>query len=93
MGQWILVYGHIISLPGNTIILDRPEVTTLFRNLLTVIKIKAMRYIYLGAFMLLVGTIFAIVVDWRLAVILFLVVQGNEIVQRANKKINKKIKL
>ena len=43
--------------------------------------------------MLLIGTIFAIVVDWRLAVILFLVVQGNEIVQRANKKINKKIKL
>ena len=52
-----------------------------------------MKYIYLGAFMLLVGTIFAIVVDWRLAAILFLVVQGNEIVQRANKKINKKIKL
>jgi hypothetical protein len=47
-----------------------------------------MKYIYLGALMILAGTIFAIIVDWRLAVILFLIVQGNTIVQRANDKLN-----
>ena len=53
-----------------------------------------MKYIYLGALMLIVSTIMAIVFfDWRLAVIIIFAVQGNEIVQRANKKINKKIKL
>jgi hypothetical protein len=48
-----------------------------------------MRYIYLGAAMLLAAIILAVVLfNWKLAVILFLAVQGNEIVQRANDKLN-----
>lgn len=49
-----------------------------------------MKWIYIGGFMILIGTILAIVVDWRLAIILFLIVQGNTIVQHANDEINKK---
>jgi hypothetical protein len=47
-----------------------------------------MKYIYLGAIMLLASTILAITIDWKLAVIIFLAVQGNEIVQGANERIN-----
>ena len=50
-----------------------------------------MRYIYLGATMLLVSTILALVFfGWKLAVIVFLAVQGNTIVQYHNDKLNKK---
>lgn len=49
-----------------------------------------MKYIYLGATMLLASGILAIIIDWKLAVIIFLAVQGNAIVQGANDKLNKR---
>ena len=47
-----------------------------------------MKYIYIGAVMLLASTIMSIIYDWRLTLIIFLAVQGNTIVQEANKRIN-----
>lgn len=49
-----------------------------------------MKYIYLGASMLLLSTVLAVIYDWKLAVIIFLAVQGNEIVQHANDELNYK---
>lgn len=52
--------------------------------------LKSKKYVKIGGFMILVGTILAFVLyDWKLALILFLIVQGNEIAQGSNNKINK----
>jgi len=49
-----------------------------------------MKYIYLGATMLIVSTVLAwILFGWQMALIVFLAVQGNEIVQHHNSKLNK----
>lgn len=54
-----------------------------------VISIKFMKYLYLGALMLFVSTVLAIVFfGWKLALIIFLAVQGNEIVQHANDRLS-----
>lgn len=51
-----------------------------------------MRYIYLGALMLLTSTVLAVVFfGWKLALVIFLAVQGNEIVQRTNECLNKEL--
>jgi uncharacterized membrane protein len=54
--------------------------------------LKSRKYVKIGGFMILVGTVLTFILyDWKLALILFLVIQGNEIAQRSNTKINEVI--
>jgi hypothetical protein len=53
-----------------------------------------MKYLYIGAIMLIIAVILAwVYYGFVMAIILVLAIQGNEIVQRANDKINKHIDL
>lgn len=46
------------------------------------------KYLRIGGLMIALGTILAFVLyDWQLVIILFLIVQGNEIAQRSNDEI------
>lgn len=58
---------------------------------LLALSMKAMGYLYLGALMLLTSTVLAFIFfGWKLALIVFLAVQGNEIVQRTDFKLYRK---
>ena len=51
---------------------------------------ESRKYLRIGGLMIALGTILAFVLyDWQLVIILFLIVQGNEIAQRSNDEITK----
>jgi uncharacterized membrane protein len=51
--------------------------------------LKSRKYLTIGSLMIAIGVVLAFVLyDWKLALILFLIVQGNEVTQKHNNKIN-----